>query len=72
MYTGNVVVCEDLLDIPSGSVALSGNSVGSTAIYRCVTGFILLGDAIRTCQPNGQWSGSEPSCGKQVLLLYIE
>ena len=29
--------------------------------FRCNTGFDLeYGDSLRTCQPNGQWSGRQP------------
>ena len=39
---------------------------GSTATYTCNSGFELLdltpGSDMRTCQPNGMWSGSEALC----------
>ena len=39
---------------------------GSTATYTCNSGFELLditpGSDMRTCQPDGTWSGSEAQC----------
>ena len=62
-------ICEDLPNIFRGSVSLSGNSVGSTATYVCVQGYELVGAEVRTCQNTGEWSGTEPSCGKCPFLL---
>ena len=64
-------ICEDLPDIFRGSVSLSGNSVGSTATYVCVQGYELVGDEVRICQNTGEWSGTEPSCGKSPFLLSL-
>ena len=64
-----VIVCEDLPNIPRGSVFLSGNREGSIATYVCDSGYSLAGDAQRTCQSNGLWSGREPSCGKFQELV---
>ncbi len=42
---------------------MTGTTVGSTASYTCDQGFFLTnGDSVRQCQPNGQWSGNEPTC----------
>ena len=56
--------CERLPGISNGRVDLSGRTVGSTATYTCNQGFVLVGSSTRICQSNGQWSGSEPSCGR--------
>ncbi len=51
------------LDNPdNGLVTVSGVSPGSSAHYRCNTGFELVGVASRICLQSGQWSGSAPSC----------
>ena len=34
----------------------------SKATYMCITGYTLLGSNTRTCQSDGQWSGSAPQC----------
>ncbi len=69
--TGNM--CESLPDITNGGVELTGTFVGATATYTCITGYILVGNSQRTCQDNGDWSDSEPSCrskgeGKKVVI----
>ena len=52
------------LDSPSnGSVDTSaGTSFGDVARYSCDTGYTLNGPAERTCQADGRWNGSEPTC----------
>lgn len=45
-------------------VSSLSNSYNSTATYSCTNeGYQLVGTAIRTCQANGNWSGTEPNCG---------
>ena len=58
------VRCDDLPDITSGQVSFSGsiNFPGTTATYTCIVGYVLVGDATRTCLESGQWSGIEPLC----------
>ena len=40
----------------------TGTSVGDVARYSCDTGYTRNGLAERTCQTNGQWNGSVPTC----------
>lgn len=60
-----------LLSSPkNGLVSFTGVTIESEAMYSCFPGFILIGDEIRTCQKNGQWSGQEPHCrGKYILVM---
>ena len=44
----------------------TGTSFGDKAVYSCDKGFMLNGPAERTCQANGQWSGSEPTCESET------
>ena len=48
--------------ITPGLVAMTGE--GAMATYACttITGHMLVGTAIRTCQASGQWSGMAPTC----------
>ena len=61
-----VVVCPNLQDPPNGIVTLSmGTVFESQATYTCSGGFVISsGDDTRTCEANGEWSGSETTCGK--------
>jgi formylglycine-generating enzyme required for sulfatase activity len=40
----------------------TGTGSGAQANYTCDAGRVLRGDATRTCQPNGTWSGAPPVC----------
>ena len=58
-----------MLDDPAGGqvsivVDLSGNT---TATYECNEGYELLGDRVRICQANSQWSGSDSTCQSEWL-----
>ena len=54
--------CEVLDDPINGMVTVDGLSVGSTAIYECDPGFVLIGSEQRICQEDGVWSGTPPIC----------
>ena len=57
------VGCCSLVDPLSGQVELSNITFGSTANYTCNQRYILSnGSSTRTCEANGYWSGSLPSC----------
>lgn len=34
-------------------------------IYTCIDGYTLIGDAMRTCQLNGTWNGTTPTCDRK-------
>ena len=54
--------------------AITYNPLGSptglytVATYMCDGGFTLFGNAIRSCQSDGTWTGDEPSCEGQYLV----
>ena len=65
--------CETLTWPRSGMVSYSKNGtvnnipVGTVATYSCDPGHIVTGDMTRTCQSNGSWDGSDPTCdGKEL------
>ena len=63
------VDCDTLSDPANGQVSTSGTTFGETATYSCNTGYNLVGDNTRTCQADGMWSGSAPTCER---MLYIK
>ena len=44
---------------------------GDVVYYRCNKGFTLIGPATRLCQENLNWSGSNPRCGKAIIIAVI-
>ena len=66
-----VVQCGGLVDPPNGEVSLDGMVFGSQATYNCSAGYNLFGDAARSCEADGRWSGSQPACEGDQHLYYI-
>lgn len=56
--------CEPPQPILNGFVeaVAAGVGAGSQIEYRCKGGFYLVGNEIRTCQKDGTWNGTEPTC----------
>ena len=50
------------------SIPMNGSIFGNSTVFpnnvqfRCDSGFILNGSAVRTCQSNGIWNGIETVC----------
>ena len=45
----------------------AGTSFGDVARYSCDAGYTLNEAAERTCQADGQWNGTEPTCESEIL-----
>src|SRR5262249_28751942 len=55
--------CAPNLTAPTnGTVTPTSGTTGTVATYACNTGFTLSGSAMRTCQTDGTWGGSAPTC----------
>ncbi|XP_039251856.2 sushi, von Willebrand factor type A, EGF and pentraxin domain-containing protein 1-like [Styela clava] len=56
--------CTRPQDIQDGTLTASDWTfkTGSTVTYECRKPFKLIGNSQRTCQENGRWSGSSPTC----------
>ena len=62
--------CENLTNPTNGTVTFVSTAFGSTANYSCNSiGYILIGMKKRTCQEDGIWSGSTPTC--EGIYYYI-
>ena len=58
-----VVDCGSLTDPANGQVNHTvGTTLGQTATYSCNTGYNLVGNSTRTCQAEGNWTGSAAIC----------
>ncbi|XP_063237081.1 sushi, von Willebrand factor type A, EGF and pentraxin domain-containing protein 1 isoform X2 [Bacillus rossius redtenbacheri] len=58
--------CEPLSNPELGAVTLSGRLFGDRAAYTCEPGYHVVGLQERTCQADGTWSGSMPSCKQNI------
>ena len=58
----SAIDCGDLDDPSNGQVTLTGTTLGSMATYECDSGFTLVGNQVRTCEDDGNWSGMDPGC----------
>ena len=64
--------CGPLPDIPNGQVDISPDTnIGSSAVYACDFGYVLVGDEKRYCQDDGTWSGQEPICVRKFTCVCI-
>ena len=57
-----VVDCGDPGTPTNGQRSLSSTTYNSVVTYTCGVGYTLQGSNSRTCQSDGQWSGSVPQC----------
>ena len=61
-------------EIDNGQVDVSGGTaIGSIAKYQCNECFELKGNNNRTCQEDGTWSGTAPTClGKYIRTSVVQ
>ena len=64
-----IINCSTPSNQPNGVVTVSGTLLGSIAQYNCNDGYVLVGDATRTCENTGHWSGTEPVCNRKYSQL---
>ncbi len=60
-------VCLSLPPLTNGMISYSDQTQGegTVATYSCNHGHNLDGDATRTCESNGVWTGSESTCHRE-------
>ena len=43
-------------------------TIGNMVVYTCESGYVLVGGSQqRTCQDNGTWDGTEPTCSRKCI-----
>ena len=64
-------LCDTPRSLRNGQTSYSSTIVGSTVTYTCNTGYLrTAGSSSRTCQSNGHWSGSHPTCIRKSTLCH--
>ena len=63
--------CGDPGTPTNGQRTLSSTTYNSVVTYTCDVGYTLQGSNSRTCQTNGQWSGSVPRCNRELRVLLL-
>ena len=63
-----VVYCGDPGTPTNGRRTLWSTSYNSVVAYTCDVGYELQGSNTRTCQADGQWSGSLPPCSRKFSV----
>ena len=61
--------CKTVSSPPNGRANVSGTTVGYTVTYSCNPEYKLIGISNRTCQDNGEWSGTPPSCSRKLCII---
>ena len=59
------VSCDPLDDPTNGQVSFGATTFQSRANYSCNAGYILMGNMTRSCQADGEWSDTDPSCERK-------
>ena len=62
------ITCPQLAAPVNGEVAVSGSNPGDTASYTCISSYSVTprNSELRTCQRNGEWTGVDPICEREL------
>ena len=63
----SAINCGDPGSPMNGQRSLPSKAYNSVVTYTCDVGYTLQGSDRRTCQSNGQWSGSVPQCNGMLV-----
>lgn len=61
-FCHEVISCGELPTPPNGNKIGTQITYGSTAIFTCDSGYMLVGSAVRECLSSGLWRGIETRC----------
>ena len=65
------VNCGTPSSLSNGQRRYSSTTFGSRVTYTCTTGYLrTAGSSSRTCQSNGRWSGTHPTCTRKPTLCH--
>ena len=70
LFQSPAVDCGDPGTPTNGQRTLSSTTYNSVVTYTCDVGYTLQGSNSRTCQSDGQWSGSVPPCNRKFIFEY--
>lgn len=62
LFYHEVISCGELPTPPNGNKIGTQITYGSTAIFTCDSGYMLVGSAVRECLSSGLWRGIETRC----------
>ena len=65
----SAINCGDPGTPTNGQRSFSRTTPGYAVTYTCDVGYTLQGSNSRTCQSNGQWSGSVPQCNGMLVWV---
>lgn len=57
------MLCKSLTAPSSGNVSLSTNGLVTIATHTCADGYEMVGSDVLTCNTNGEWTNTPPTCG---------
>ena len=66
------IQCEVPANPENGRAVYASVSYNSLISYECTYGYMLIGDSVRRCERNKEWTGTQPHCkGKLSKLIII-
>ena len=63
------VFCAPPPSIRNGIVTTNGDTKGAVTKYACDSGYSLVGSIKRSCLGNSTWSGTEPECSRDAVVI---
>lgn len=55
----------------NGKKNSSSYQYGNSILFECDVGYTLQGSSVRTCQDNGLWTGTQPTCQSELTSVYL-
>lgn len=55
----------------NGEKNSSSYQYGNAISFTCNVGYTMQGSPVRTCQTNGEWTGTQPTCPSKLDSFYV-